>query len=80
MKLLGATPKKKEMKDPYYMNSEERRDLIYRILEKSAAVGDTATVQSCIDCIEILERWVPIGETLKSQKSPLLNRNPKEEK
>ena len=78
--MLGATPKKKEMKDPYYMNSEERRDLIYRILEKSAAVGDTATVQSCIDCIEILERWVPIGETLRLQKSPLLNRNHKEEK
>ena len=66
--MFGMSPTEIEFKDPFYMNSEERREFVYRILEKSAEAGDTETVQLCIDCIEVLERWVPVEETLGSSK------------
>lgn len=48
-------------------NSEQRRELLYSILEQSAAAGDRRTTEQCVMAIEITERWVPVEKTLKME-------------
>ena len=67
LKLLGV---KKDvtpitLSNLHEANSEQRRELLYSLLEQAAAVGDRKIAEQCVMAIEITERWVPLRQTLK---------------
>ena len=65
LKILAAAGEVNSKLQPHEMNSEQRRNFIYNILQKATAAGDAKTVEQCVMCIEIIERWVPVKESMK---------------
>jgi len=65
--LLGTKKPALAYKPAHEMNSEERQEMIYQILERAAAAGDIKIVNQCTMCIEVIERWIPIEDSIRVQ-------------